>query len=119
MFAAIVTRPDIIFAVSQLSSYNSDPCQRHLAAAKYVLRYLKGTVNLGIVYKRQNTPKSPRGFWSNEVGLSDVDWGRDLDSRRFITGFVVLLNDAIVVWKSCKQSTVALSIIEVEYMALT
>ena len=62
MFAAIATRPDIMYAVSQLSSYNSNPCQRHLAAAKHVLRYLKGIINLGIVYKRQNTPKSPRGF---------------------------------------------------------
>src|SRR5437762_14019331 len=119
MFAAIATRPDIMFAVSQLSSYNLDPCQRHLAAAKHVLRYLKGTINLGIVYKRQSTPKSPRGFWSNEVGLSDVDWGRDLDSRRSTTGLVVLLNDAVVAWKSCKQPTVALSTMEAEYMALT
>ena len=119
MFAAIATRPDIMIAVSQLSSYNSNPCQRHLAAAKHVLRYLKGTINLGIVYKRQSKLKSPRGFWSNEVGLSDADWGRDLDSRRSTTGFVVLLNDAVVVWKSCKQPTVALSTTEAEYMALT
>ena len=119
MFAAIATRPDIMFAVSQLSSYNSNPCQRHLAAAKHVLRYLKGTINLGIVYKRQSTPKSPRGFWSNEVGHADADWGRDLDSRRSTTGFVVLLKDAIVAWKSCKQPTVALSTMEAEYMALT
>src|SRR5947207_7387465 len=119
MFAAIATRPDIMFAVSQLSSYNSNPCQRHLAAAKHVLRYLKGTINLGIVYKRQSTPKSPRGFWPNEVGLFDADWGRDLDAQRSITDFVVLLNDAVVAWKSCKQSMVALSTMKAEYMALT
>ena len=62
MFAAIATRPDIIFAVSQLSSYNSNSCQRHLAAAKHVLRYLKETINLDIVYKRQSTSKSPHEF---------------------------------------------------------
>src|SRR5437762_9563178 len=118
MFAAIATCPDIMFTVSQLSSYNSDPCQRHLAAAKHVLRYLKGTINLSIVYKRQSTPKSPHGFWLNEVRLSDVDWGRDLDSQRSTTGFIVLLNDAVVAWKSCKQPTVALSTMEAEYMAL-
>ena len=119
MFAAIATRSDIMYAVSQLSSYNSNPCQRHLAAAKHVLRYLKGTINLGIVYKRQSTSKSPRGFWSNEVGHADADWGRDLDFRRSTTGFVVLLNDAVVAWNSCKQPTVALSTMEAEYMALT
>ena len=74
MFAAIATRPDIMFAISQLSSYNSNSYQ---------------------------------------------DWERDLDTRRFITGFVVLLNDAIMMWKSCKQSTIALSTTKAEYMALT
>ena len=48
-----------------------------------------------------------------------MDWERDLDSPRFITDFVVLLNDAVVAWKSCKQSMVALSTMKAEYMALT
>ena len=52
MFAAIVIYPNIIFIVSQFFSYNSNPCQRHIVMIKYILRYLKGTVNLGIVYKR-------------------------------------------------------------------
>ena|SRR5437773_2334120 len=73
MFAAIVTRSDIMFAISQFFSYNSNLCQRHLAAAKHVLRYLKGIINLGIVYKRQSTSKSPRGFWSNEIELFDMN----------------------------------------------
>jgi hypothetical protein len=119
MFAAIATRPDIMYAVSQLSSFNSNPCQRHLAAAKHVLRYLKGSIMFGIIYKRQRATSGPRGFWSNEVGYSDADWGRDLDSRRSTTGVIVLLNDAVVVWKSCKQPTVAISTMEAEYMALT
>jgi len=89
MFAAIATRPDIMFAVSQLSSFNSNPCQRHLAAAKHVLRYLKGTIVFGIVYRRQKAPwTGPRGFWSNEVGYSDADWGRDLNCRQSTTGVV-------------------------------
>ena len=44
MFAAIATRPDIMFTVSRLSSFNSNPCQRHLATVKHVLRYLKGII---------------------------------------------------------------------------
>jgi Reverse transcriptase (RNA-dependent DNA polymerase) len=72
MLAAIATRPDIMFAVSQLSSYNSNPCQRHLAATKHVLGYLKGTINLGIVHIRHNILKSLRGFWSNEVRHLDA-----------------------------------------------
>src|SRR5205809_7489800 len=92
MFTVRTTCPDIMFPVSQLSSYNSNPCQRHLAAAKHVLGYLEGTINLRIVYKRQDVPKSPRGFWSNEIGHADADWGRYLDSRISTTGFVVVLN---------------------------
>jgi hypothetical protein len=119
MLAAIATRPDIIYAVLQLSSFNSNPCQGHLAAARHVLRYLEGKINLGIIYKRQRASSAPCGFWSNEIGHSDADWGRDLDSRRCTTGVVVLLNDAAVIRKSCKQPTVALSTMETEYMALT
>ena len=61
----------------------------------------------------------PYRFWSNEAGYSDADWGRNLDSRRSTTGVVVLLNGAMVVWKSCKQPTVAISMMEAEYMSLT
>jgi hypothetical protein len=121
MFVTIATRPDIMYAVSQLSSFNSNPCQRHLAAANHALRYLKGTINFGIVYKRQPRQRAsaPHGFWSNEIGCSDADWGRDLDSRRSTTVVVVLLNDTVVEWKSCKQQTVTVSTMEAEYMALT
>src|SRR5271155_3590451 len=48
MFVAIATRPDIMYAVSQLSSFNSNPCQRHLAAAKHVLRQCWVTTDLWI-----------------------------------------------------------------------
>ena len=53
MFAAIVTRPDIMCAVGQLSQFNSNPSTKHLAAAKRVLRYLRGTARLGIRYEQQ------------------------------------------------------------------
>ena len=73
MFAAIVTRPDIMYTVLQLSSFNSNPCQQHLAAAKHILRYLKGTMMFTIIYKRQRATSGPCGCWSNEVGYLDTD----------------------------------------------
>src|SRR5277367_1864746 len=78
MFAVIATRSNIMSAVSQLLSFNSNPCQQHLAAAKHVLRYVKGTIMFGIVYKRQKAPRTsgPCGFWSNQVRYLDADWGR-------------------------------------------
>src|SRR5947207_12849967 len=50
MFAACVTRPDIMCAVGQLSQFLNKPTSRHLLATKRILRYLKGTLNLGIRY---------------------------------------------------------------------
>src|SRR5437762_10544567 len=56
MFAAIVTRPDIMCAAGQLSQFNNNPSSKHLLAAKRVLRYHKGMSNLGITY-------SPPATW--------------------------------------------------------
>jgi hypothetical protein len=50
---AVFTRPDIAFAASKLAQFNSNPTAKHLIAALHVLRYLKGTRNLSIIYKRQ------------------------------------------------------------------
>ena len=110
MFAAIVTRPDIMCAVGQLSQFNSDPSSKHLLAAKRVLRYLKGTSKLGITY----SPPATR-----LVGYSDADWAGDINTRRSTTGYVVMLNHGAIAWRSRRQVTVALSTMEAEYMAIT
>ena len=44
------TRPDILYSVSILSQFLSKPCETHWKAAKQVLRYLKGTINYGVLY---------------------------------------------------------------------
>jgi len=87
MFAAIVTRPDIMCAVGQLSQFNSNPSSRHLAAAKRVLRYLRGTLGLGIVY-------TPPQTWV--IGYSDTDWAGDINTRRSTTGSVLMMNNGAV-----------------------
>jgi hypothetical protein len=110
MFAACVTRPDIMCAVGQLSQFLNNPSSKHLSAAKRVLRYLRGTPTLGITYRPP--PMRLQGY-------SDADWAGDIDTRRSTTGFVVMLNNGAVAWKSRRQPTVALSTMESEYMALT
>src|SRR5207248_8640025 len=110
IFAAIATRPDIICAVGQLSQFNSNPSSKHLLAAKHVLRYLKGTLTLGITYR-----KPPIKL----TGLTDADWAGDVNTRRSTTGYVVMLNNGAEAWRSQRQPTVALSTMEAEYMALT
>lgn len=109
MYAAIATRPDIMYAVSALSVFNSSPKRVHLNSAKRVLRYLKGTSDLGLFYKSTGQPLQ---------GFVDSDWGSDVDTRCSRTGFVFEIAGAAVTWQSRKQRCVALSSTEAEYVAL-
>ena len=110
MYAALGTRPDISYAVQALSQFSSRPGPSHWTAVKRVFRYLKGTRNLAITYG--NTSEfSIRGY-------SDADWGQNRADRRSISGYAFLSAGGIISWSSKKQSTVALSTMEAEYVAL-
>ncbi|KHN44566.1 Copia protein, partial [Glycine soja] len=104
------TRPDIAYAVQQLSQYMSAPTTAHLQAAFRVLRYLKGTPGSGLFFAATGTPQL-RAF-------SDSDWAGCKDSRKSTTGFLVYLGSSLVSWQSKKQSTVSRSSSEAEYRAL-
>lgn len=114
MYAMLCTRPDISFAVTTLSQFSSNPLPSHVQALKHVLRYLKGTVNMGITY----TGTGPTTIPPNLIGYSDADWGQSYD-RRSVTGYVFELCGGAISWQSKKQRTVALSTVEAEYMAIT
>jgi hypothetical protein len=103
------TRPEISFAVHQVCQYMSTPTTTHLAAAKRVLRYIKGTFNHGIEF----TP--------GPLSLSayiDADWAGDPDDRRSTSGFLVYLGHNAITWSAKKQATVSRSFTESEYRAL-
>ena len=51
------------------------------------------------------------------VGYSDADWEGDLDERKLTLGYVFLLNNGAISWSSKKQSCIALSTMEAEYVA--
>lgn len=110
LYAAIATRPDIAQAVSVVSRFCSEPTEMHLTAAKRVLRYLKGTQDMCIMY-------SPTEEYL--CGYSDANWAGDLDDRRSTTGNLFMLANGPVSWLSKKQATVALSTSEAEYIALS
>ena len=110
MFAVCVTRPDISCAIDQLSQFLNNPSSKHMLTIKRILRYLQGISSLGIIYH----PPLLR-----LTRYSDADWTEDVNIRRSIIGYVVMLNNGVIVWRSQRQSTVALSTMEVEYMALT
>ncbi len=111
LYAAMATRPDIAQAVSVVSKFNANPNAAHLTAVKRILRYLKGTLNLALKYERSDS--------GTLIGYSDADWAGDQDDRRSTTGNVFLLGGGAVSWLSKKQSTVALSTAEAEYVALS
>ena len=69
IYATIGTRPDIAFAATRLSQYNSNPTEEHIKYARYVLRYLKGTKELKIVYDGSSD--------SRLIRYSDSDWGEN------------------------------------------
>ena len=110
-YAAITTRPDISMAVSHSSRFLAEPSTKHWEAGKRVLRYLKGTIDVGLVLGGQDSCKL--------TGYCDSDWASDTATRRSRTGYVFMMNGAAVSWKSQHQPTVALSTAEAEYMALT
>ena len=80
----------------------------HLVAVKRILRYIKGTLDYGILYT--NHEFSPRFF-------CDANWAGDKETRRSTTGFCCSLGSGVVSWLSKKQPTVALSTTEAEYRA--
>jgi hypothetical protein len=112
LYLACWTRPDIAFAVSELSRFVSDPGSVHMQAAKRVLRYLKGTKDLSLKYSRP-ADGSLNLLW----GYVDSDWAGCVDTRKSTTGYVLMLNGAAIAWKSKRQNVVALSSAEAEFMA--
>ncbi|KAL0344878.1 UNVERIFIED_CONTAM: Retrovirus-related Pol polyprotein from transposon RE1 [Sesamum radiatum] len=104
------TRPDISFAVQQLSQFIQHPRSSHWDAAVHVLRYLKGTSALGLFFPSSNTLQ-PSVF-------TDASWASCPDSRRSTTGFCIFLGSTLVSWKTKKQTTVSRSSAEAEYRSM-
>ncbi|KAL0345252.1 UNVERIFIED_CONTAM: Retrovirus-related Pol polyprotein from transposon RE2 [Sesamum radiatum] len=104
------TRPDISFAVQQLSQFLQQPRSSHWAAATHVLRYLWGTSAMGLFFPSCNTLQ-PSVF-------TDASWASCPDSRRSITGFCIFLGSSLVSWKTKKQPTVSRSSAEAEYRSM-
>lgn len=106
------TRPDIAFSVGMVSRFMEKPTKKHMDAVKRILRYVKGTIQHGLVYTKNSGNNVLTGF-------SDSDLGGQLDDRRSTAGVVFYLNESIITWVSQKQKCVALSSCETEFMAAT
>jgi hypothetical protein len=111
MYAVTGTRPDLAYAVTHLSQFNSSPTKVHLSVAKRVLRFLKGTRSLKLTYRYGNP------FYLE--GFCDASYGNCLDTRRSFWGSLFQLGEATISWRSRRQRSVATSTTEAEYMALS
>jgi hypothetical protein len=109
MYASTCTRPDISFAVGMLGRYQSNPGIDHWKAAKKILRYLQGTKEYMLTYRRSNNLEV--------LGYSDSDYAGCIDTRKSTFGYVFLLAGGVVSWKSSKQSIIATSTMEAEFVA--
>nr|CAI44606.1 P0650D04.10 [Oryza sativa Japonica Group] len=109
MYLASATRPDISFAVSKLSRFTSNPGDDHWRALERVMRYLKGTVELGLHYT---------GYPAVLEGYSDSNWISDVDEIKATSGYVFTLGGGAVSWRSCKQTILTRSTMEAELTAL-
>lgn len=110
MFLSKLTRPDISYAVNIMSRFLMCYNETYWRGIKRIFRYLAGTSELGILYKK--TDKN-----SDLLGYSDVDYAGDLETRRSTLGYIFLLSGGPVSWCSQRQKSVALSTTEAEYVA--
>ena len=110
LYLSVATRPDIAFAVSSAAKFSAKPGKQHWTAVKRIMRYLKGTVNLGLIFTPHVT--------GDCVGYSDADWGGDMEDRKSTSGYLFQISGGAVSWRSKKQTCVALSTAEAEYITL-
>ena len=108
---ASATRPDIKWAVQQVSRYMSKPAKRHWTAVKRVMRYLCGTIKFGVVYRLSAEHPELHAF-------VDSDFAGDIDTRKSTYGYVIYLSGGPIGWGSKLQGIVARSSAEAEYCGI-
>lgn len=110
LYVSNATRPDIAYAVSEVSRLNANHTETHWVAAKRILRYLRGTATAKLSYEKGSNPMH---------SYCDADWESESEGRKSRTGYVIVMAGAAITWCSKKQQTVALSSTEAEYIALS
>lgn len=109
IYVMTTTRPDIAFSVGQTAQYCQNPGPGHWNGVKRILAYLAGTINHGVCFGNESL--------DSLVGYSDADYAGDTDQRRSTTGFIFLFCGGPISWSSKRQTCVALSTTESEFVA--
>ncbi|XP_039120143.1 secreted RxLR effector protein 161-like [Dioscorea cayenensis subsp. rotundata] len=109
MYAQVCTCPDLAFIVGMLERYQCNPGREHWVAAKRVFRYFQKTKDYMLTYKKLDRLEI--------IGYSDSDFAGFLDSRKSTSGYVFTMAGGVISWRSAKQSLVASSTMEAEFIA--
>ena len=103
------SRPDIAYVVCRLSRYTHNLNNDHWSALARLMKYLRGTMNYGILYN---------GFPAVLEGYNDANWISDSNEIKSTSGYVFTLGGGVVAWKSSKQTLIASSSMESEFIVL-
>ncbi|RLM79074.1 putative gag-pol polyprotein [Panicum miliaceum] len=109
MYAQVCTCPDLAFITGILGRYQSNLEMDHWKAVKKILRYLQGTKDYMLTYKKSENLVV--------VGYSDADFADCVDTKKSTSGYVFTLANGAISWKSSKQSLTAASIMQAEFVA--
>lgn len=115
LFIAVNTRPDIAECIFILAQKVSAPTQEDWNEAKQTLKYLKGTINM----KLRLGPTNDRDGAATLIGYADANWGEDKINQKSNSGFVFKLFGATISWYCKKQTCVALSTFDAEFISLS
>jgi hypothetical protein len=110
MYAMVCTRLDISHAVGVVSRYMSNPGKQHWEAVKWILRYLRGTTEKCLTFRKDELKLE---------GYVDSDFAGEVDHRRSTTGYVFTFGNTAISWVSQLQKIVTISTTEAEYVAMT
>ncbi|XP_048618201.1 uncharacterized protein LOC111207841 isoform X2 [Brassica napus] len=106
----LATRPDLAYSVHILSQFMQKPREEHWLAALKTVRYLKGTVGQGVLFRAEPT--------FSVTGWCDADWGACPATRRSLSGWIIQFGTSPITWKTKKQDAVSLSSTEAEFRAM-
>ncbi|MBW0465894.1 hypothetical protein O181_005609 [Austropuccinia psidii MF-1] len=109
-YLSTATHPDLSHAMSSLSQHLEKPGIQHWRAFLHILKYLRGTQEVGLHYNRQGTP--------GLIAFSNANWGNCHVTQQSTSGFLAQLHGCLVFWKTRKQPWVSISTAKAEYKAL-
>lgn len=119
LYLSTNTRPDIAFAVSQVARFSHEPRQSHATAVKMIVRYLAGTKDKGVIFKRPTELTVDCYVDADFAGLYNRDPDTEATAAKSRTGYIISVGGCFILCKSQLQSTIALSTSEAEYGALS